>query len=117
MRGRLTMIPFLLLAAGAGAQAHAMLDHASPLVGSTIAAAPREVSLSFSQGIDQASSGVEVSNTAGARVDQGKPQISGSTMRVPLKPLSPGTYRVHWYAVSADSHKSEGNFVFHVGKP
>jgi methionine-rich copper-binding protein CopC len=38
-------------------------------------------------------------------------------MRVPLKPLSPGTYRVHWYAVSADSHKSEGNFVFHVGKP
>jgi copper resistance protein C len=117
MRARLTIISFLLLAAATTAQAHAMLDHASPLVGSTIAAAPREVSLSFSQGIDQASSGVEVSSSAGARVDQGKPQISGSTMRVALKPLSPGTYRVHWYAVSADSHKSEGNFVFHLGKP
>ena len=117
MHARLTMISFLLLAAGTAAQAHAMLDHASPLVGSTIAAPPREVSLSFSQSIDQASSGVEISTSAGARVDQGKPQISGSTMRVALKPLSPGTYRVHWYAVSADSHKSEGNFVFHLGKP
>ena len=118
MRGRLTMTSFLLLAVGtAAAQAHAMLDHASPLVGSTVATAPHEVSLSFSQGIDQASSGVEVSSDAGARVDQGKPQIGGRTMRVALKPLSPGTYRVHWYAVSADSHKSEGNFVFHVGKP
>jgi copper resistance protein C len=118
MHGRLMMISFLLLAVGtAAAQAHAMLDHASPLVGSTVATAPHEVLLSFSQGIDQASSGVEVSSDAGARVDQGKPQIGGSTMRVALKPLSPGTYRVHWYAVSADSHKSEGNFVFHVGKP
>jgi copper resistance protein C len=117
MRGRLTMISFLLLTAGTAAQAHAMLDHATPLVGSTVATAPHEVSLSFSQSVDQASSGVEVSSTAGARVDQGKPQISGSNMRVALKSLSPGTYRVHWYAVSADSHKSVGNFVFHVGKP
>jgi methionine-rich copper-binding protein CopC len=117
MRARVIMIAFLLTVAGTAAQAHAMLDHASPLVGSTIAAAPHEVSLSFSQGIDQASGGVEVSSSAGARVDQGKPQISGSTMRVALKPLLAGTYRVHWYAVSADSHKSEGNFVFHVGKP
>src|ERR1700723_4120185 len=111
------MVPFLLTVAGTAAQAHAMLDHASPLVGSTIAAAPHEVSWSFSQGIDQASSGLEVSSSAGARVDQGKPQISGSTMRVALKPLLAGTYRLLWYAVSADSHKSEGNFIFHVGKP
>jgi copper resistance protein C len=97
MRGRLAMISLLLLAAGtAAAQAHAMLDHASPLVGSTVAAAPREVSLSFSQGIDQASSGVEVSSDAGARVDQGKPQIGGSTMRVALKPLTPGNLPSAW---------------------
>ena len=54
MRARLTMTSFLLLAVGTAAQAHAMLDHASPLVGSTVATAPHEVSLSFSQGIEQA---------------------------------------------------------------
>lgn len=117
MRTRITIIALLLLVlATVAARAHAMLDHATPLVGSTVASAPHEVSLTFTQSLDRAASGVEVSDAAGARVDQGKPQISGVTMRVALKSLSPGTYRVHWRAVSADAHKSEGNFVFHVGK-
>jgi copper resistance protein C len=117
MRMRVTIMSLLLVALGtAAAQAHAMLDHASPLVGSTVASAPHEVSLWFTQALDRAASGVEVSDAAGARVDQGKPQTSGTTMRVALKPLPPGAYRVHWYAVSGDAHRSEGNFVFHVGK-
>lgn len=116
MRTR-TVILSLLLATLAitAARAHAFLDHASPLVGSTVPAAPREVSLWFTQNIEAAFSSIQVTDTNGARVDQGTPQISGSTMRVGLKTLAPGTYRVRWHVLSVDTHKTEGNFSFHVG--
>jgi copper resistance protein C len=96
------------------ALAHAFLDHASPLVGSTVPTAPQEVSLSFTQNLEPAFSSVQVIDAKGARVDQGKAQISGSTMRVGLKSLSPGTYKVRWRALSVDTHTTEGSFSFHV---
>jgi len=101
--------------AGAAARAHAFLDHASPLVGSTVAVAPREVALTFTQNFEPAFSSVQVTDAHGARVDQGKPQISGNTMRVGLKPLAAGSYKVHWHVLSADTHRTEGSFSFHVG--
>ena len=103
-----------LLAANA-AQAHAFLDHASPLVGSTVASAPHELTLSFTQNLEPAFSTVTVTGPNGARVDAGKAQISGSTMRVGLKAAGPGTYRVHWRALSVDTHTTQGNFTFTVG--
>ena len=116
MRIRIFTISVLLAVLGnAAAQAHAFLEHASPLVGSTVAAAPREVSLTFTQNLEAAFSSVQVTNGNGARVDQGKPQISGNTMRVGLKSLSAGTYRVRWQALSVDTHKTEGSFTFTVG--
>ena len=111
------VFPSLLFAVfgGIAAHAHAFLDHASPLVGSTVASAPREVSLTFTQNLEAAFSSVQVTDANGARVDQGKAQISGNTMRVGLKSLSAGTYRVRWHALSVDTHKTEGNFTFTVG--
>jgi len=106
---------FITALAGGSARAHAFLDHASPLVGSTVATAPREVALTFTQNLEAAFSTVEVTDSAGARVDQGKAQINGNTMRVGLKALGPGTYRVHWHALSVDTHTTQGSFTFHVG--
>jgi methionine-rich copper-binding protein CopC len=118
MRTHTLVLSLLLALLGtAAARAHAFLDHASPLVGSTVATAPHEVSLWFTQNIEAAFSAVEVSDAKGARVDQGKAQISGNAMRVGLKPLAPGTYRVRWHVLSVDTHKTEGNFTFHVGAP
>jgi methionine-rich copper-binding protein CopC len=97
------------------AHAHAFLDHADPRVGSTVASAPRELSLSFTQNLEPAFSTVEVRDANGARVDQGKPQISADMMRVGLKSLPPGTYKVHWRALSVDTHTTEGSFSFQVG--
>jgi len=116
MRIRLPAASLLLTTLwAAAAHAHAFLDHASPLVGGTVAAAPREVTLWFTQGIELAFSRVEVSDSSGARVDQGKAQVSGSTMRVGLKPLAAGTYRVHWHVLSVDTHTTQGSFTFRVG--
>ena len=115
---RIYIVFLLLLAAlfsNAAAHAHAFLDHASPLVGSTVASAPREVSPTFTQNLESAFSSVQVTDANGARVDQGKAQISGNTMRVRLKALTHGTYRVRWQALSVDTHKTEGSFTFSVG--
>ena len=118
MRTAIVIVFFLLLVLGNGvAGAHAFLDRANPPVDSTVSTAPREVSLSFTQNLEAAFSSVEVTDSGGAQVDQGNPQVSGSTMRISLKSLPPGTYHVHWHVLSVDTHKTEGNFTFHVGNP
>jgi len=118
MRMRITLVMLLLVALGAGAaRAHAFLDHASPLVGSTVATAPHEVALTFTQNLEAAFSSVQITDGKGVRVEQGKPQISGNTMRVGLKAAGPGRYQVHWHVLSVDTHKTEGNFSFTVSGP
>ena len=107
----------LISLATTAAQAHAFLDHANPLVGSTVATAPHELTLSFTQNLEAAFSNVEVTGPNGARVDAGKPQISGNTMRVGLKAAGPGTYRVRWHVLSVDTHTTQGSFTFRVGGP
>jgi len=116
MRLRILLTSLLLaIFSNGAAQAHAFLDHASPLVGSTVASAPREISLTFTQNLEAAFSSVEVTGPNGGRVDAGKPQISGNTMHVGLKAAGPGTYHVRWHALSVDTHKTEGSFTFSVG--
>ena len=107
---------FLIAVGMSAARAHAFLDHAAPAVGSTVAAAPPELALSFTQGLEPSFSTVEVTGPGGDRVDQGKPQISGNTMRIGLKASGPGTYHVHWHALSVDTHTTQGSFSFHVGQ-
>ena len=106
---------FLMALAPVAARAHAFLDHASPLVGSTVAAAPHEVVMTFTQNLEPAFSTAQVTDSSGARVDQGKAQVSGNTMTIGLKALGPGSYKVHWHALSVDTHTTEGAFTFHVG--
>jgi hypothetical protein len=116
MRKFFTIVPLLFIAlAPAAAQAHAFLDHASPLVGSTVPAAPHEVVLTFTQNLEAAFSTAQVTDASGARVDQGKAQVSGSTMTIGLKSIGPGSYKVHWHVLSVDTHSTEGTFTFHVG--
>jgi copper resistance protein C len=116
MQTRIVIVTSVLISlASTAAQAHAFLDHANPLVGSTVATAPHELSLSFTQNLEPSFSSVEVTGPNGARVDAGNAQISGNTMRVGLKAAGPGTYHVHWHALSVDTHTTQGSFTFHVG--
>jgi methionine-rich copper-binding protein CopC len=109
------LMSFLVLG-GPPAYAHAHLARAEPRVDSTVTPAPQEVSLSFTEGLESVFSTIEVRDAQGSRVDEGEPQINGSTMRVGLKALSPGSYKVYWRALSVDTHKTEGSFSFKVGK-
>lgn len=105
----------LVLAAGQ-ARAHAMLDHAEPKVGNTVAKPPHEVTLWFTQKLEPAFSKITVTNAAGERVDTGKTRVSGSQMSVPLRAAGSGTYHVEWHVLSVDTHTTDGNFTFQVGE-
>ena len=106
----------LVLFLAEAARAHAFLDHAEPRVGSSVASAPRQLSLWFTQNLEPAFSTVEVQNSAGGRVDVGKPRIGpANVMRVGLRPLPPGTYKVLWHALSVDTHTTTGHFTFTIG--
>src|SRR5258707_3002466 len=116
MRKFFTIVPLLFIAlAPVAARAHAFLDHASPLVGSTVPAAPHEVVLTFTQNLEPTFSSAQVTDAGGARVDQGKAQVSGNAMTIGLKSLGPGSYKVHWHVLSVDTHSTEGTFTFHIG--
>jgi copper resistance protein C len=116
VRTLIAILSLAFVALGApAARAHAFLDHASPLVGSTVDAAPHEVALTFTQSLEPAFSSVTVTDASGAEVSQGKAEVSGNTMRVGIKASGPGTYRVRWHALSVDTHSTEGSFTFHVG--
>jgi methionine-rich copper-binding protein CopC len=110
------MIHLLFLLATGEASAHAFLDHAEPRVGNKVAAAPREVTLWFTQNLEAAFSTITVTNAAGQRVDTGKPRVTGNQMAVSLRPGGAGTYHVTWRVLSVDTHTTDGNFTFQVGQ-
>src|SRR5439155_21857008 len=104
---RMTFVGLLLLPlffVTGEATAHALLDRAEPRVGNTVATAPREVTLWFTQKLEPAFSSVTVTNAAGKRVDTGKPRVSGNQMSVSLTAGGPGTYRVTWRVLSVVAH-------------
>ena len=109
------LIPLLLLLVTGEANAHALLDRAEPRVGNTVATAPREVTLWFTQKLEPAFSTITVTNAAGQRVDTGKTRVSGNQMAISLRAGGAGAYHVTWRVLSVDTHTTDGNFTFQVG--
>ena len=108
------MLAFLVLGTPA-AHAHAFLDHSDPRVGNTVKSSPSAVTLWFTQRLEPSFSSAQVTNASGAVVSTGA-SVSGTIMRVGVRSLPPGTYRVHWKVLSVDTHTTEGNFTFRVGQ-
>src|SRR5476649_2656135 len=110
-------LPILLalVLAAPPACAHAVLERASPAVGSTVHTAPGELTLRFTERIEPAFSTLQVTGPGGERVDAGGMRVDERekmVLHAPLKPLTPGTYKVVWRAVSVDSHVTNGDFKF-----
>lgn len=99
-------------------QAHAFLDHSSPAVGSSVPTAPAAVTMWFTQQLEPAFTTATVTDKSGNTVDTGPAEVDPkdpTELRVPLKPLPPGTYSVAWHALSVDTHTTTGHFTFTVG--
>ena len=107
-----------LLALMAPAFAHAHLNAAMPPANGTVAQAPSELDLTFSEGIDLKFTGVTVTGPGRAAVAPGAARRGAGgnvTLVVPLAaPLAAGTYRVDWHALATDGHKTTGSYSFSV---
>jgi hypothetical protein len=121
MRGKklIALLAVLLLATVpvTPALAHAFPDHSIPAVGGTITQSPTEIRIWFTQKLEPAFSAIEVTDAVGNRVDRNDAQVDAqdpSLLRVSVKPLAPGTYKVVWHVVSVDTHATQGSFSFTV---
>ena len=97
--------------------AHAQLEKATPPVGGTVASAC-EIRLEFSEGVEPRFSKVTLTGPAALpRRWERRRTAAGNqaVLIVPIaKPLSAGVYKVHWQAVSVDTHHTQGTFEFTV---
>jgi copper resistance protein C len=116
MRSSVAALSLLFLVVSGPAHAHASLAHANPSADSAVSVAPDEVTLTFTDTLEAAFSKITVTDSTGIEVSQGKIQVSGNTMHIGLKPLNAGIYKVNWRAVSTDTHKTDGSFIFRIGQ-
>jgi hypothetical protein len=112
---RLVAAAFLATALATPTFAHPHLLSATPAPNS-IVAAPRQLALHFSERLVVRFSSVDILNPAGAAVPMASaPAADGmGLVLTPRAPLGPGVYRVNWRAVSVDTHRLEGSYVFRV---
>jgi hypothetical protein len=77
------------------------------------------VLVNFSEPLEATFSSIVVRDSMGKRVDKADAHLDPSdptTMRVSLPPLAQGTYIVVWRVLTADTHRTEGAFIFRVGE-
>jgi methionine-rich copper-binding protein CopC len=112
----LTLAAVVALGLAGQAAAHARLITGSPKAGATVAA-PKALSLHYSEELVPAASSVKVAGPGGAAVATG-PMALDKTKRVVTVPftgaLAAGAYKVTWHMKTEDGHETDGDFAFHV---
>ncbi|HTK13076.1 MAG TPA: copper homeostasis periplasmic binding protein CopC [Xanthobacteraceae bacterium] len=100
------------------ASAHAHLKSAKPAVNGTVATSPKEIDLTFTEGVNLKFTGVTITGPGKAPVktQDGKFGPGGdTTLIVPVgSALPPGAYTVDWHALAKDGHKTQGTYTFTV---
>ncbi len=97
------------------AHAHAQLERTSPRVGSTVAAAPNEVRLWFTQALEPKFTTAQLRSGSGAVVASGAVDTADpKQIVIRVHGLPAGSYKVFWTVLSVDSHHTEGSFGFEV---
>jgi copper transport protein len=124
--GRLVaVVGFVSLIATANSEpvmAHAVLLRSIPSSNQTLAQAPDEVRLLFSEPVDIAFSSIRVVSSAGDSVDSGDAHVDQDDdhqLVVSLRPGLPnGIYSVAWRSLSTiDIHPDQGQYSLFVGVP
>ncbi len=115
----LTTVALLASLLGASAVfAHAHLNSSTPAADSSVAA-PKDLRLTFSEGVEATFTKVSLSKDGSEIAIKGleTPDADKKTLVVtPAVPLTAGNYKVVWHAVSVDTHKSNGEYSFKVGQ-
>ena len=110
------LIALTMTAGPQAAEAHALLQSASPSVGGSVASSPSAIRLEFSEGVEARYSQVSVTGPGGT-VPVSRPANGGAKSTLAVKvgqQLKAGRYRVQWSVVSVDTHRTQGSFSFEV---
>ena len=101
------------------AAAHAEYVRSNPAFQSVVENPPSELSIWFSQELQQDGNWVDVIDQQGESVIAGPAYVSTEDpkrLTVPLKTLKPGSYLVNWHNISLeDDDPADGTFSFQVG--
>ena len=95
------------------AQAHAHLEKSTPADGSTLAAAPAAVEMTFSEVARLTSLSIQRDQDP-RQVIKELPAVADKTLRIALPTLTPGVYTLAWRVVAADGHVSSGAVHFTI---
>ena len=100
------------------AQAHAKLTSASPAADAVVAESPKELRLTFNEGLIAKFSGIELKTEKGDKVETGNATADPADNKQLIVPLpaalADGIYSLKWHAVSDDTHKLDGAYSFTV---
>jgi len=113
----IVLVTLAMLSAASSAFAHAMLQRALPPAGSEVTAPPKQIMLTFTEGVEPLFSTIELRDAAAAVVPTPKPVAPAGNNRqivVDLPSLPSGEYTVIWHVTSVDTHKTEGRYRFTV---
>jgi copper transport protein len=107
--------------APASALAHATIVSTTPADTSVVKAAPRVVSMKWSEAVDLGDDAVKLLDATGKQIKTAPARHGpggASTAVVQMPPgLKNGTYVISWRVVSSDSHPVSGAFSFSIGSP
>ena len=117
-------LPLIALAVSLGAltlagdaSAHAHLATATPQPNGTLASAPAQVDIEFTEELEPKLSAIKVEDANGNTVDAGDSHLDandGKHLVVSLKAVPAGTYKVVWDVTATDAHKTHGAYTFRV---
>jgi methionine-rich copper-binding protein CopC len=117
-RASIATVLMVLIGLGGRASAHAVLAHAEPPAGGSVATSPKDIILEFSEAVEPRFSRITVQNAQRQRVDAGDVHVAPNDPKrlvVSVQPLPSGRYKVTWHVVSVDTHSTDGTYVFTVG--
>ena len=104
---------------GGMAHAHPALETAVPGQGATVSS-PKEIRLTFTEDLVAKFSGLTVKDQNGQLIETASPSVDPNHKRLLIVPvpkaLPPGTYDVDWHAVSVDTPRVSGHFLFKVAQ-
>ncbi|MCD9198117.1 copper resistance CopC family protein [Aeromicrobium wangtongii] len=111
------VVPVLLAAAGLGAapaSAHAALVSSDPADGTTLAAAPTQITLTFNQNVGKPAD-VAIAAPDGTQVDVTGIRAVGPDLTATVADVDQrGTYRASFRIVSSDGHPVTGTVTYDV---
>jgi methionine-rich copper-binding protein CopC len=109
---------FALSATAVAIVPHTRLVKSEPGKDSTVAAAPKELKLFFSEAVKPSVAGVRLLASDSSVVALGTLEAGEGAPAPIVAPVTgaikAGTYRVMWRVTSADGHTIAGNYVFTV---